>query len=50
VDWILGSHGVTFSGYDEDRTHLVDVTTDHPVVSTRVRISSSVFPQSLTAS
>jgi hypothetical protein len=50
VDWIFGSRGVTFSGYDEDRTHLVDITTDHPVVSTRVRISSSVFPHSLSAS
>jgi hypothetical protein len=38
VDWIFGSQGVTFSGYAEDRSHLVDITTDHPVVSTSVRI------------
>jgi endonuclease/exonuclease/phosphatase family metal-dependent hydrolase len=49
VDWIFGSRGVAFSGYDEDRTHLVDVTTDHPVISSRVRVSASVFPQALTA-
>ena len=38
VDWIFGSQGVAFSGYAEDRSHLVDITTDHPVVSTSVRI------------
>jgi hypothetical protein len=38
VDWIFGSQGVQFSGYTEDRSRLVDVTTDHPVVTTRVRI------------
>lgn len=38
VDWIFGSQGVTFSGYFEDRSHLVDITTDHPVVVSRVRI------------
>ena len=38
VDWIFGSQGVQFSGYGEDRSHLVDITTDHPVVSTSVRI------------
>jgi hypothetical protein len=41
VDWIFGSQGVTFSGYVEDRSHLVDVTTDHPVVSARVRITGN---------
>jgi hypothetical protein len=39
VDWIFGSQGVDFTGYNEDRSHLVDVTTDHPVVSARVRIT-----------
>ena len=38
VDWIFGSQGVTFSSYYEDRSRLVDITTDHPVVSTAVRI------------
>jgi hypothetical protein len=38
VDWIFGSQGVTFSGYFEDRSHLVDITTDHPVVGSQVRI------------
>ena len=49
VDWILGSQGVVFSGYDEDRTDLVDRTTDHPVISTGVRIDASVFPRAATA-
>jgi hypothetical protein len=39
VDWIFGSQGVDFTGYSEDRSHLVQVTTDHPVVSARVRIT-----------
>ena len=38
VDWIFGSQGVTFSNYREDRSRLVDITTDHPVVSTAVQI------------
>ena len=38
VDWIFGSQGVDFTGYFEDRSHLVDVTTDHPVVSARVHL------------
>jgi Endonuclease/Exonuclease/phosphatase family len=38
VDWIFGSQGVTFSGYFEDRSRLVDRTTDHPVVVSQVRI------------
>jgi hypothetical protein len=38
VDWIFGSQGVQFSGYYEDRSHLVDITTDHPVVVSHVRI------------
>ena len=49
VDWILGSQGVAFSGYDEDRSDLVDRTTDHPVISTGVRIDASVFPRAVTA-
>ena len=38
VDWIFGSQGVAFTDYFEDRSHLVDITTDHPVISARVRI------------
>ena len=40
VDWIFGSQDdhVTFSGYFEDRSQLVDITTDHPVVVSQVRI------------
>ncbi len=38
VDWIFGSQGVAFSSYFEDRSRLVDITTDHPVVVSRVRI------------
>jgi hypothetical protein len=39
VDWIFGStENVTFSGYFEDRSRLVDITTDHPVVVSQVRI------------
>jgi len=41
IDWILGSPGVRFSDYTEDRSHLVDITTDHPVVSARVRITGT---------
>ena len=41
VDWIFGSEGVVFSGYFEDRSHLVDITTDHPVITSRVRITAS---------
>ena len=41
VDWIFGSQGVTFTGYSEDRSHLVDITTDHPVVSAGVRIEGT---------
>jgi hypothetical protein len=39
VDWIFGSQGVEFLGYDEDRSNLVDITTDHPVITARVRIT-----------
>jgi hypothetical protein len=40
VDWIFGSPGVDFTGYAEDHSHLVDVTTDHPVVVARVHLVS----------
>jgi hypothetical protein len=38
VDWIFGSQGVDFTGYFEDRSRLVDRTTDHPVVVARARL------------
>jgi hypothetical protein len=41
IDWIFGSQGVTFTGYLEDRSDLVDATTDHPVVSARVHIQGT---------
>jgi hypothetical protein len=41
VDWILGARKVTFSNYHEFRGHLVDITTDHPVISTRVHLVGS---------
>jgi endonuclease/exonuclease/phosphatase family metal-dependent hydrolase len=41
VDWIFGSQGVQFSDYAEDDSHLVDRTTDHPVVTARVRIQGN---------
>jgi hypothetical protein len=45
VDWILATRGVTFSGYGEDRTPLVARTTDHPVITTRVRVGAAAFPR-----
>ena len=38
VDWIFGSPGVTFTDYLEDRSRLVDITTDHPMVVARVHL------------
>jgi endonuclease/exonuclease/phosphatase family metal-dependent hydrolase len=38
VDWILGNHEVRFSRARIDRSPLVARTTDHPVVSARVRL------------
>jgi hypothetical protein len=38
VDWVFGSQGVDFTGYYEDRSHLVDITTDHPMVVARAHI------------
>jgi hypothetical protein len=39
IDWIFGSQGVQFFDYQVDDGHLVDITTDHPVVTTHVRIT-----------
>ncbi len=45
VDWILGSKKATFTDYDEDRSHLVDITTDHPVISTKVTVNPQRLPR-----
>jgi len=42
VDWIFGSQGVQFFDYQVDDSHLVDITTDHPVVTAHVRITGDV--------
>jgi hypothetical protein len=44
VDWIFGSTGVRFDGYAEDRSPLVDQTTDHPVIVSGVTVVSEAFP------
>ena len=36
---------MTFSNYDEDRSHLVDITTDHPVISTSVTVDPARLPR-----
>jgi cytoskeletal protein CcmA (bactofilin family) len=38
VDWILGTPDIRFTEYLEDRSQLVRVTTDHPVISARVSV------------
>jgi hypothetical protein len=45
VDWILGSRRAVYSGYVEDRSHLVDITTDHPVIASDVTIQPTRLPQ-----
>lgn len=40
VDWIFGSQGVRFTDYLEDRSELVDRTSDHPMLVARVRLTS----------
>ena len=45
VDWILGARKVSFSNYDEDRSHLVDITTDHPVISSTVTVDPARLPR-----
>lgn len=47
IDWIAGSHDVTFSNYREDRSGLVDWMTDHPVVITDVTVDAADFPKSV---
>ena len=47
IDWVFGSRGVRFSSYAEDRSPLVHRTTDHPVVTSHVRVGSGAFPGSV---
>jgi hypothetical protein len=49
VDWILGSHRVTFGGYVEDRSALVARTTDHPVIVSDVTVDPARFPNAWAA-
>jgi hypothetical protein len=44
VDWILGARNATYSNYVEDRSHLVDITTDHPVIVSDVDVKPSAMP------
>jgi Endonuclease/Exonuclease/phosphatase family len=39
VDWIFGSQGVLFTEYLEDRSELVDRTSDHPMLVAKVHLS-----------
>jgi len=41
IDWIFGSQGVQFDGYTEDDSALVDRISDHPLLTTRVRIQAA---------
>ena len=45
VDWILGARKVTFSNYHEFRGHLVDITTDHPVITSDVTVDPALLPR-----
>ena len=44
VDWIFGSRWLAFSKYVEDRSPLVDKTTDHPVIVSHVTVSPKNMP------
>ena len=45
VDWILGATKVAFSRYDEDRSDLVDKTTDHPVITATATVDPASLPR-----
>ena len=45
VDWIFGARKVAFSNYVEDRSNLVDKTTDHPVISSDVTVDPARLPR-----
>ena len=44
VDWILGAQRMKYSNYVEDRSHLVDITTDHPVIVSSVDVTPQMLP------
>ena len=44
VDWILGAQRQVYSNYVEDRSHLVDITTDHPVIVSSVDVTPQMLP------
>ena len=41
IDWIFGSQGVVFSGYAEYDGRVVARTSDHPLVTARVRLQAA---------
>jgi len=45
VDWILGARKVSFTDYHEFRGHLVDITTDHPVITSDVTVDPARLPR-----
>ncbi|MGA8210726.1 MAG: hypothetical protein WB798_11295 [Nocardioidaceae bacterium] len=45
VDWILGALRVQFSNYVEDRSELVDKTTDHPLIVATAKVDPAAMPQ-----
>jgi hypothetical protein len=47
VDWIFGSTEQPFSGYLEDRSALVDMTSDHPMLVSDATLDASIFPNAL---
>lgn len=47
IDWIVGSHDVTFFNNVSERSAFLKSVTDHPVVYTDVRIDSRDFPKSV---
>lgn len=49
VDWIFGSQGVLFTDYLEDRSELVDRTSDHPMLLARVRLNGQTTDPSALA-
>jgi Endonuclease/Exonuclease/phosphatase family len=45
VDWILGARKVSFTNYNEWRGHLVDITTDHPVITSQATVDPARLPR-----
>ena len=49
VDWIFGSAEQPFSGYLEDRSALVDKTSDHPMIVSDATLDAAIFPNALSS-